>query len=356
VFAEKAAVVRAAFIPGGSTALSYVLDAAAKKFAVGFQPAESFTLAKVAVKFASLTGTPTASLRVETDASGRPSGTLAWANAEVTGHAVANGWTNELSLTASGTLSAGTLYHLVVANTHATPASNNFAVADQATTNYWTGGVAQDFHNSYTASFGGASWANRFGPVFMLANSDGSHREGQPFDSNSSQTLHATTGYGVKFTSGVTGTLIGGVLSHLPLTGNGAVTGKLYDSSNTLLGTATLTAGLNTVLVNARGSRAFTFDGGGAAVAAGQDYRLVFLDSAGVGILDYVTAPSAPTDYRQVASVAAQVQWTQGTTAGWTDTPGKLPAGLVVYASDVSAGGGGGGGTFFRRGGLVCKL
>lgn len=325
---------------GGSTSLAYTLDSATKKCAISFQPSESFTLAKVAFKVVSKTGSPTCSIRIETDdGSGRPSGTLAWTNATITGVAIsATGWQSEQSLTASGTVSPGTIYHVVIANDAATPASNYFDFNDQVITSQITSGYGcPQYLTSVTASYNGSAWANRAGPIFMLSDSGGTTKVGQPFDNTGFQTMSNTTAYGVKFTAPLSGSVAGVTLSSLPNTGIGDVTAKLYDNSDTLLGTATFKTGLNTLL-SGRVLRWFPFDSGAVSITSGSTYRVVFNDSGSADRMEYATAPSSP-DYTQIAPFAQAMQWTQGTTGSWTDTPGKLPLLFSLTVSSVSAGG-----------------
>lgn len=325
---------------GGSTSLAYTLDSATKKYAITFQSSESFTLAKVAFKVQSKTGSPTCSIRIETDdGSGRPSGTLAWTNATITGVAIsATGWLSEQSLTASGTVSPGTIYHVVIANDHGTPASNYFDCNDQAITSQTnTGYGIQQYLTSLTASYNGSAWANRYGPLFMLSDSGGTTKVGQPFEDTGIQTMSNTTAYGVKFTAPLSGSVVGVTLASLLNTGVGDVTSKLYDGSDNLLGTATFKTGLGTIIGGGRFSRWFPFDSGAVSITSGSTYRLVFNDSGSADRLEYATAPSSP-DYRQIAPFAQAMQWTQGTTGSWTDTPGKLPVLFSLTVSSVSAG------------------
>lgn len=339
MYAEKVRINISSLLPGQSNQ-NFSLASATVKHATAFQPTESFTLAKVNFNVGGKTGSPTFSVRIETDSSGRPSGTLAWANATATGNAIAaNGWVGETALVASGTVSPGTLYHLVIANDSGTPASNNFNVVDQ-TQDYQTTGAADLTCEEWTASFNGTTWSTRFGGIFALIDGSGVFRMGQPFDGGDNiQTLSSTTAYGVRFTAPVSGNLFGGIVGHLPNSGIGTVTAKLYDTSDTLLGTATLSSGTG-VLLPGRVVAFFCFDSGAVAITSGTDYRLVFNDSGSADRLEYNTVgqTSAP-DYRSVNPLTQTVKWTQGTTGSWTDTTGKLPCCLQLVMSSVSAGG-----------------
>ena len=325
---------------GAGFGQSFSLNAANLKYDIAFQLDAAMTIAKVAFKVASITGSPTCTVRIETDSAGRASGTLAWANATATGVALSAGWTSEIALTASGSGATATLYHLVIINDNGTPASNFFSVQDQnSLDNPINGYLLETSITTWTASFNGTVWANRFGPIFMLF--DGvSTRFGQPFDTTTIQTMNATTGYGVKFTCPSSGSVVGVLFSHLPNTGIGTVTCKLYDISDILLGTATLTAGATAVL-SGRITNFLSFDSGPVSVTTGSVYRCVFFDSGSADRLEWCSAPSTPTNYTQVYPTAQDVQWTQGSVGAWTDTPGKLPVDLMVLTSAISAAGGG---------------
>ncbi|MBP3956339.1 hypothetical protein J8F10_13695 [Gemmata sp. G18] len=338
MYAEKSFLGRVPFAPGANMGLALALDTSAKRHAISFVPTETMTVAKVAIALGSKVGSPTFAVRIETDASGRPSGTLAWTNATFTGQAMGSaGWTGEVSLVASGTVNGGTLYHVVTANDHGTPASNNFTVLDQAGQSPASLGLDR-IAQWITAGYNGTVWANRNAPIFVLSDSAGTVKIGQPFDTAGLATL-SSFGVGMKFVAPFSGALAGVEISHLPNTGIGTVSVKLYDAADTLLGTAPLTAGLIAVIGNVRHSVALLFDGGPVAITAGATYRAVLSDAGNVDRVDFVTAPSSPVDYRTLLPVAQDYQWTQGSPGSWTDTPGKLPCYWGLIASSISTGG-----------------
>jgi hypothetical protein len=337
MYAEKALIGRTPYQPGNSVSTGFQLNGATLKFDTAFLPTQDITLAKVNFKTTTITGSPTCTVRIETDTAGRPSGVLAWANATLTGVAVTSGWQTEITLTASGSLAKGTVYHLVITNDHATPASNHFTVNDQTLLNPPSGA---DFWRSMwavTSSYNGAAWSNRNGAMFMLVSNDGTPvYMGQPVDTSSIQTLSNTTAYGMKFTAPFSCSVQGLVFNHLPNTGTTNVTAKLYDNSDTLLGTATLPTAVYTIEGNTRHGDYMVFDGGPVTLTSGSPYRIVFNDAGSSDRVEYVTAPTSP-DYRLVSPIMQDWQWTQGTTGSWTDTTGKVLQGFGLVASAITA-------------------
>lgn len=335
---NQKAVLFALGMQSNNFGLSYTLNDAAKKFDIAFQVPQAFTVAKVAWKNAARTGTPTYTIRLETDSAGRPSGTLVATGTEATGQTVpaAGVWTGEVSLGAAAALSVGTAYHLVISNDHGTPASNTFAPTDTNSIPYAAAsGYIAGFDNPvwFTSSYSGSAWTNRYAPLFVLSDSGGTYKFGQSIDASTTQTLSSSTAYGVKFTARVSGTCIGVVYPSLPNTSTATVTGKLYTSGDTLLGTATKAAGWANIF--GRNNSVLYFDGE-VTLTAGSTYRVVFNDSGSADRLEFVTCPSSPTDYRQLMPVFQDAQWTQGTTGSWTDTTGKLPAIFGLVMSDVT--------------------
>ena len=305
--------------------LSYSLNSASLKFAISFIPTQTITLAKVNFSAASITGSPTCTVRIETDSSGRPSGTLAWGSATATGVSVSSGWQSEIALGATGTLTKGTLYHLVILNDNGSPASNYFSVGDQggADDSATAGYSYMLAMMNFTSSYNGSTWSTRNAGLFMLVSNDATPiRIGQPFDSSNLFTMGSGTYYGHKFLSRVSGTLGGVLIGHLP-NGTPNLVVKLYDVSDTLLGTATW-ANTESTIVTGRSTFALFFDSASPTLAYGSTYRIVLNDSTGTDRIDYATAPSSPVDYRQVSPFAQDFQWTQGNTGSWTDTPGKF--------------------------------
>lgn len=335
--------------PGGNNGTNYQVDSATKKYAIAFVPTQTITLAKVNFRTTGITGSPTCTVRIETNSSGRPSGTLAWANATKTGVAVVSGWQTEIALTATGTLTAGTLYHLVISNDAGTPASNYFNVNDTSQLEGAANNSAPYLLSGehWPASFDGASWTTRsgVGPIYMLVSNDATPvRLGQPVDGSSIDTMSSTTTYyGVKFTAPATGTISGFNFEHLP-NGTPTLTYRVYDSSDTLLASGSAPDG--GAVMSGRQHAYVTF-GTSVSVTAGQSYRVVLSDSTGTDRLESISAPSSP-DYRLIHPVLQIAQWTQGSAGSWTDTSGKLPMAFGIVMDSISTGGGGGGNTYSR--------
>ena len=348
--------------PGSNDGLSFALSVNGNKWAASFVASEPITLAAVAFYIFSVTGTPVAyNIRIETDnGSGRPSGTLAWTNATATLSAGASaGCTAELALTASGTLSVGTLYHLVV--TPATdPASANFISNNE--NGQWmvssAGAGPAGSMQMYASHWNGTTWSTGSGvPVFVLVSSDASpKRIGLPYGGAAagSLTLTNTAWAGAKFTAPGAITVWGVQLGMIPAaTAN--VSCFLIDGSNNILATATLPTGLWTP-ASLRGPYLFVFSAP-VTLVSGATYRIVCKDSAGAQRLDFAGIAGANATYADIIG-GSNFMLTQGTSSdgtasptSWTDTTTKVPH-FELYGSGVT-GGGGGGGNLLGNGTLV---
>ncbi len=340
MYAEKAFICRTPYITGASFSLGFLLNATNLKFDIAFMVTQDITLAKVNFKTTTITGSPTATIRIETDTAGRPSGSLVAASCEATGVAIANGWQTEVTLGATCSLVRGVVYHLVIANDHGTAGSNHFTVNDQAAIDFIA--TAADLWRAkqgWTASYNGSAWANRNGGIYMLVNSGATVYMGQPVDATGLQTLHSSTMYGMKFTARFGGSCEGVVLSHLPNTGT-IITARLYTAADTLVASGTLPTAVYTIKGNTRHTDFIVFDDGPAAIVSGTSYRIVFLDAGAADRIEYVTTPSSP-DYRLVAPIMQECQWTTGTVGSWAETSGKVIQGMGLAVDSVSAGGSG---------------
>lgn len=329
----------------GNNGLSFAISQNTFKWAAAFASPTGFTLAKVALYIHSVTGTPVAyDVRIETDnGSGRPSGTLAWANAtaQIASGASA-GWTSELSLTASGALTVGTIYHIVV-QPATDPASANYISMRE--NGMVTSG--SDGNLTYWTSRNSGSWAAGIGsPVFVCVSNDATPlRFGQVIDNSASVTPTNTVWHGMKFVCPVTGTYLGCTVEQLNSTSAGAVAAKIIDSGNNVLVTGTLAAGVFDALTSRSACQTFVFDTP-ITLTAGQTYRCVWKDPAGVWRIDCVICSST---YKTIKPGADQYIRTNGTSSDgiaspttWTDTDTDEMCQFHMFASEFTGGGGGG--------------
>lgn len=342
------------YATAGNSGLSFSLNNTTNKWAAGFIVSEAITIAKVAFYVHSETGTsPAYDVRIETDdGTGRPSGTLAWANASANFTVSAAGWTAELSLTASGAVSPGTLYHLVV-QPSGTPDGSNFiamrengmAIGGMVSAANGVLGIS-GYLPCYAQRYTG-SWANGSGaPVFVLANSDGSLRMGQVMDNSNLYTITDTAWKGIKFVAPATMTVWGACINKLNSASAGAVAAKLIDGSNNILATGTIPAGYFDVITH-RQIDLFVFDSP-VEITQGDTYRCVWKDPAGNQRFDASQCTSAT--FKAIKPGTDQYMLTEGTSAdgsasptSWTDSDDE-EALFVLHGSSVEAGGGGGGG------------
>lgn len=322
---------------------NFAIDAATDKAAIGFIASESFTLAKVDLYVHNEVGTsPAYDIRIETDdGAGRPSGTLAWANATATFTATTAGWIGLQTLTASGAIAPGTLYHIVIQPNGVPDAINHIAIKDAPGPISPTAGPQNIYSVSerYTGS-----WSNPGFGIFVLSNSDSSVMIGQPYYVEmSTLTVTNTAWKGVKFTAPCNMTVWGCVFYCLNSTSAGIVSAKLISSGNSVLGTADLPAAAMD-LATARGfsSRILVFSSP-ISLTAGETYRLVLKDTAGNQRIEGGATSSA---YKTLGGVGGDAHLTEGTSSDgtasptvWTDTDTSFP-GFLLMASESPAGGG----------------
>lgn len=333
--------------PSGNNGLSFSLNNTTNKWSAGFVPSEAFTLAKVAIYINTETGTsPQYRLRIETDTAGRPSGSLAWANATVSFTATTTGWQTLQTLTASGAVAIGTMYHLVCEPV-GTPDGSNFIaprengqMSNAANPAAQSIGLLANWPNRYTGS-----WAHGSGaPCFALANSDDSYIVGQVSDATNVYTITNTAWKGMKFVAPWSGPLWGVRFQKLNSTSAGAVALKLISSGNSVLATATLPAtywDVNT----ARGDKDLFVFATPYTVTAGDTYRIVAQDPAGNQRFDAIQCTSA-TLKSALPGIGVHML-TEGTSSdgtasptSWTDSDDEMCF-VELLGSSVSAGGGG---------------
>lgn len=328
--------------------LTFAIDQNTDKWAVGFTAPKALNLAKVAFYINSVTGTPVAyDIRIETDnGAGRPSGTLAWANA--TGQLASGasaGWTTEIALTAAGALTVGTIYHIVV-QPASDPASANY-ITVRENSQFGLSGTPAGNVTHWTSRNTGSWGAGIGGGVWVGVSDDGTPvKFGQPIDGASTVTPTNTVWHGVKFTCPVTGTYWGCGVGQLNSTSSGAVAAKLIDSGNNILATGVLAAGVFDILTTRGNDKFFVFDTP-QTLTAGQTYRCVWKDPSGVWRLDTFTVNST---YKAILPGAQEYIRTNGTSSdgtasptSWTDTDTEGIHNFTLYASEFTGGGGGGG-------------
>jgi hypothetical protein len=339
---------------GGNNSLSYALSDSTLKWAAGFAAPKAITLAKVAVRALSKTGTPVAyDVRIESDnGAGRPSGSLAWANAtsQIPTNQAA-GWTSELTLTSSGALTVGTVYHIVV-QPATDPASANYINLHETGVMSDLGAIVAGNMTYWASRYNGSAWSTGSGaPLFVCVADDGTTKFGDVFASttlDSVPTLTNTAWYGMKFVAPFTGTLWGAGFGCLDSTSATTVEAKLIDNSNTVLASAPLEAGVHDILTGRGNYKLFFFDTP-TQLTAGQTYRVVFKDAAGAMRMDVFGCDST---YQALKPGADQYVYTKGTSSdgtasptSWTDNDAGEVADFTLMFSEASSGGGGSGGS-----------
>ncbi len=331
---------------GGNSGLSFNIDATGEKWAAGFIASESFTLAKVAVYIHSENGTsPAYTWRIETDnGSGRPSGTLAWANATVDVTVTAAGWTALQTLTASSAIAPGTLYHFVIQESGVAPdASNYVAIREngQMSIPAASGSNGEAGYLACYASRNSGGWAAGSGaPVFVLSNSDSSVMIGQVSDAGNVYAPTNTAWKGVKIVAPASGTVFQAAIEKLNSTSSGAVACKLIDGSNNILTTGTISAGWYDVQTH-RDYDLYTFDAP-QSLTSGSTYRLVWKDPSAAFRFDAIQCTSAT--FKTLLPGIAVAQLTEGTSSdgtasptSWTDSDDEIVKFRLEYSS-ISAG------------------
>lgn len=328
------------FVQGGNNGLSFNIDATGEAWGAAFMVSESFTLAKVALYINSENGTSPAYIwSIETDdGAGRPSGSLAWANASVSVTVTAAGWTALQTLTASGAVAPGTLYHLVVRESGVAPTGVNYvSMRENGMIAPYSGYVP-----CYSSRRTGGAWAGGTGgPNFVLANSDSSVMIGQVMDNAQALTITDTAWKGLKWVAPFSGTLWGAAFGKLNSTSAGAVAAKLISSGNSVLKTGTNPAGW----FDGYGTRdmdPFVFDTP-YDVTAGETYRVVWKDPAGQQRMDTIYCSDAT--FKAAMYGADQYALTEGTSSDgtasptvWTDSDDELPKVELIFSSVTASG------------------
>lgn len=332
------------FDGGGNIGLSFSLNNTTNKWSAGFAPSEAFTLAKVAIYINTETGTsPQYRLRIETDSGGRPSGSLAWANATVNFTATTTGWQSLQTLTASGAVSIGTLYHLLCEPV-GTPDASNF-IAPRENGQMTLGapahsvGLIASWSNRYTGSWASGSGA----PCFALGNSDDSYIVGQVCDTSNLYTITNTAWKGLKFVAPCAMTVWGCRFQKVNSTSAGAVALKLISSGNSVLATATLPDTYWDVNTSRGDKDLFVFDTP-VALTAGNTYRIVAKDPSGNQRFD---SPQCTSATLKVALPGIGTHMlTEGTSSdgtasptSWTDSDDEMCY-VELLGSSVASGGG----------------
>lgn len=335
------------FNANGNNGLNFAIDATTEKWSAAFIPSESFTLAKVAVYIHSETGTsPAYTWRIETDdGAGRPSGTLAWANATVDVTVTAAGWTALQTLTAAGAVTPGVIYHFVIQESGTPPDASNFvAVRENSMMGGATSWGIAGYLPCYSNRFAAAAWATGSGsPMFVLSNSDSSVMIGNVMDGTNLYTITNTAWKGVKIIAPLTGTLWAVGLGKLNSTSAGAVAAKVISSGNSILATGTVPAGwwdVNT----ARGEPDLFVLDSPIELTSGQTYRVVWKDPAGQQRFDATQCTSAT--FKAVKPGLDQYMLTEGTSSdgtasptSWTDSDDE-ELDFQLHFNAVSSGGG----------------
>lgn len=331
---------------GTNFGIGTAIDGSTEKYAIAFVPGVDFTLAKVAFKIYSVTGTPVAyDVRIETDnGAGRPSGTLAWANATAQlASGASAGWTAELTLTASGVLDMATMYHMVIQ-----PASD--PAGAYISINETGEGAKFRPYNFMGEFYNGSAWSNLYCPIFMLVSSDGTpERWGQPLDSSALTYLTDTAWRGVKFTAPATMDIMGIRFGGATSTTQGLLSAKLIDSGNNILATGSLPAGWGDLMGSGYTTVTLLFPSK-QTLTSGQVYRIAMKDtgSSGHRILEYYTSRTGTPDYSALKLGGSAYITTYGTSSdgiasptSWTDLANSEPIGFEILVDSIAAGGGG---------------
>lgn len=310
----------------GNGGLSFALNDNGDWYAIGFISPETFTLAKLVLLFLSKTGTPVAyDVRIETDnGTGRPSGTLAWANA--TTQVAANqaaGETAQLTLTASGTITVNTIYHVVI-KPNTDPANTNYLTIQHSsaesvcTFNGWTA----------TSTNSGVAWSNGNGPnPYIVLVSDTGAFYGHVHAPFSAGTLSNTVWIGAKLTAPVNMVVFAAVAQKLNSSAAGHVKARLIDSENTILAIGGIPAGFFDVMGGRQGD-IYYFDTP-AKIIKGRVYRVVWQDPNASQRFDYSGNYFSST-YNSLMPGGGNYVYTSGTSSdgtasptSWTDTPSQ---------------------------------
>jgi hypothetical protein len=333
---SKINIVNTAYSPVGwgcnTNGLSTAIDASGEKFAFGFHSSDSFTLSKVAFRVHSITGTPVAyDVRIETDSSGRPSGTLAWTNA--TGQLAAGTSTGikEVTLTATGTINIGTRYHVVI-QPNTDPASNYINIAGS--------NCGKGFFSMNGAFYNGSSWSGaNDARDFALISNDGTPLMISAWSDQGAPYLNNLTWKGLKVTMSDTVTMIGACLEFDSgiADSTGTLSVHVIDTSNNILESGSITAnniGLPCVYLDAP-----------YELVKDTTYRIVWQDSSGAlryRSLFYDSSYVSGDPRRDYQNTYGTSSDGTASPTSWTDASGKYdPPMYIISSNSVCSGGGG---------------
>ena len=321
------------------------MSASGHKVGIVFHAPKTGVIDRIRFRTATVSGTSSLDVRLETVASGRPSGTL-WGTTTNASQSVAASTNYETTLTASATVNQGDLIALVFAYSAGTTI--------QVVTASAAGLLAEQFPALYQDTGSGyAVLASRVAN-FALRYNDGSYATGPGCywaTVAAASSTYSSGEQGIRFRLPYTARVGGLWHTYDPDT---ALTFNLYADSTSPGGTTLAT----------RTQQANEFEAAAAQIAlckftssvtlpANTWYRLVASVSAASTSFRYIDVPAAA----ELAATVAGADFYQTVSAGasWTDTTTRQPQmGLVIDGLDDGAGGGSSGGVaLIGDGGLV---
>lgn len=298
-------------------------------------------IASVWVNWSSVSAPGTVRVRIETDSSGKASGTLydAAATVDITPSA---GWQQcVFSVTPTTHTTVGSLYHILLLTT--------VAGTTQTLRTYWGPNNGGFPVNALTATDGStrsnlAENTNSV-PVCTVVYSDASEDTVgfAPFASSTNFAIYGTRAAGVKFTvpTGVTESIVGVVVEGLNRNGTpAALRARIFDSGGTQVTNASVSVS-DSALTNASSRRIVLRFGSAISVTAGA-YR-VALDAVGNASTSGNNWTLYSAAYRSSTLQPTYLQTTTTTdiTAGtvtWTDSSTDVPT-IGLQFNDASGSG-----------------
>lgn len=311
----------------GSTSMT----ATGHKVGIVFHAPKSGTIDRIRFRAGTVATTPTVDVRLETVASGKPSGTLLGTNTNATSATLVTNTSTETTLTSAALVSQGDLIALVFGWQSG---SSQISVASTG-----AGWIQEQFPSLYQdAGVGYAVIASRI-PLFALRYTDGSYATGLGCywaTAAATSATYSTGEQGVRFRLPFRARVSGLWHTYDPDT---ALTFNLYSDATSPGGTTLATRTQQSVEFEAtNASPAVCEFPSSVTLNPNTWYRLVAAVSAASSRFNYIDVGSQA----ELAATIAGADWYQTVSSGasWVDTVTRQPQmGLVIDGLDDGVGG-----------------